>query len=739
MTQPYTNVSGSERKPGAKRNSAQLQDRAQPSRKCMSVIIVLAALMCVDFGGPTTVLAQGKPPQEISTDDIFVLMNKGSVTTATKTERLLKTAPLAVTVITRQQLDEIGAVTIVDALRLVPGMNTRLSPMGYVFGIRSLGATPFSSRVLILVNGAPYNSPDKGGLSGHPEYEDFFPIEYVKRIEVVKGPGSALYGQNAFQGVINIITNDAKDFTGTYADVFGGSRDTAQLRFSHGGTLGDLSYSFTGKAKRQEGPMEFQRGSVIKNGEAYLDVRYKGLTASYLLDRDTSDPFLFSNVATLGTKQKLNVVTASYEKRLAPQWSSTLKVLYNRRDGNTCANCHDPTGGGTIINDKPATPDLIRSEHETNQRMWINEQINWSPASSLHSVVFGGEYQFDRTTKNIAQRLDSQPNVSTGAVFGQDEMSFLDRRVIATVGGRLDRNEITGTAASPTASVVYVPQEKLVLRTSIGRAFRQPTWNDLFINQRFLPSAIPFAGIPTEFRRVGNPALRPEHVSTVEAGAEYFINEAYSIKLDAFHSSIQDYIDAEGFSTQPVGTPTGPPRPPAIGPGPPARLALAMNRVTPIRTGGGEIEFRAKPSHAISGIVSYAYQQHNLDPSVDSQAAYVPKHKVTGIITVNPIERLSINFDVNSWSRFNSASAGLTLGLSSSAPGGILFGKRVGEPYAIANLNINYQFAPKAKSGSGIAFQVRNLFDKAVQENPVPALDTSLRGREFFAKLYYKF
>jgi outer membrane receptor for ferrienterochelin and colicin len=703
-------------------------------------ITVLAVLMVAAFSGRTMALAQEKKSPEISVEDIFALMDKGNVTTATKTERLLRTTPQPVTVITRQELDAMGAVNIVDALRLVPGMNTRLSPMGYTFGIRSLGSTPFASRVLILVNGAPYNSPDKGGLSGHPEFEDFFPIDHVKRIEVVKGPGSALYGQNAFQGVVNIITTDAKDFTGTYADILGGARGTAQLRVRDGGALGDLAYSFTANAKREEGPMIFQTGQMVKSAEGYLDVRYKGLVASYLVDRDTSDPFVFSNVPTLGTKQTLNIATAAYDKRLAPQWNSSTKVLYNRRDGNTCANCHDPTGGGTLINGQTATPEIINGQHETNQRAWINEQINWAPSGSAHSVVFGGEYQFDRTTKNIAfQRLDSQPNVSTGAVFGQDEISFLDRRVIATVGGRIDRNEITGTAASPNASVVFVPQDKFVLRASFGRAFRQPTWNDLYINQRFLPSPINVGGTPTELRRVGNPGLQPEHVNTFEAGAEYFITPAYSVKLDLFRSSIAAYIDSEVFSSQSVGTPTGPPRPAAIGPGPAARLALASNRSSSILTGGGEIEFRAKLSQMISGIVSYAFQQNNLNPSTDAQAAYSPKHKATGILTVNPVQRLSINFDVNAWGRFYTATPGLTRGLSSMAPNGILFGKHVGDAYAIANVNVNYPFVPEAQRGFGVGFQVRNLFDRLVQENPVTALDTSLRGREVFARVYYRF
>src|SRR5689334_6133721 len=102
-------------------------------------IAALAILTSTIFVKPAVMPAQEKQNPEITAEDIFALMEMGNVTTATRTERLLKTAPQPVTVITRQQLDAMGAMNIVDALRLVPGMNTRLSPMGYTFGIRSLG------------------------------------------------------------------------------------------------------------------------------------------------------------------------------------------------------------------------------------------------------------------------------------------------------------------------------------------------------------------------------------------------------------------------------------------------------------------------------------------------------------------------------------------------------------------------------------------------------------------------
>jgi len=699
-------------------------------------IVILAALVAGSLSARTTVLAQSKP-QEITTDDIFALVETGSITTATKTERPLKTAPLAATVITRQQLDAIGAVTISDALRLVPGMNTRWTPMGRFFGVRSFGSSAFASRVLILIDGVPYNSPDKGGLSGHPAYEDFFPIEHVKRIEVVKGPGSALYGQNAFEGIVNIITSDATDLAGTEVDVSGGKRDTAQIRLSRGGTSGDFAYSFTGKYKRQDGPMEFQRGSVLNNGDAYLKAAYKGLGVSYLFHRDTFDSFVFSPTQgkTLPTDQALNLLVLSHDTRLNDQWSSSLKVLYNRRDGNTCANCHDPNGGGLLINGAPPTPDMIQSEHEASQRFWVNEQMDWSPKGSLHRFVFGGEFQHDRSTKTILKRLDSEPNVASVGAFAQDEMTLVQKRVFATLGARVDRNQITGAAFSPSASLVYLPTEKLVVRGSVGRAFRQPTWNDLFVSQRFLPNAI--GNPPSERRRVGNPELKPERITTVEGGAELFLGTNYSLKVDTFYSSIADYIVGDIDFTLQVGAANQPPRPAAIGPGPATRLAVLQNRADAIHTRGTEIEFRAKPNKFASGIVSYAYQTHDLDETTDSQASYVPKHKVTAMVTIDPTERLSITFDVNRQSRFNTASPGLTLGLTAAA--GVLFGERVGEPFAIGNLNVNYLLVSNLKNKVGLSFQVRNLFDVRNQQTPQQAMDVSLRGRESFVKLYFKF
>jgi iron complex outermembrane receptor protein len=105
-----------------------------------------------------------------------------------------------VTVITHAQIKESGARTIPDAVSLVAGLNIRWNPMVQTMDIRGFGSNPFTSRLLLMIDGVPFNAGDKGGFPQQPAL-DFFVLQNVKRIEIVRGPGSALYGENAFWGV----------------------------------------------------------------------------------------------------------------------------------------------------------------------------------------------------------------------------------------------------------------------------------------------------------------------------------------------------------------------------------------------------------------------------------------------------------------------------------------------------------------------------------------------------------
>jgi len=182
-----------------------------------------------------------------------------TVEAATKTEIPISKAPASVTVITAKQISESSAHTVVDALRLVAGVNVRWNPMVATVDIRGFGENPFSSRVLILIDGAPFNSGDTGGFPLSPAF-DLFPVQMIKRIEIVRGPGSSLYGENAYWGVINIVTLSGEDLAGGAAQLYGGGeRDTMAGTLLYGNRLGTNGGSGLAAIKFQRSmfPTEF--------------------------------------------------------------------------------------------------------------------------------------------------------------------------------------------------------------------------------------------------------------------------------------------------------------------------------------------------------------------------------------------------------------------------------------------------------------------------------------------------
>src|SRR4051812_2706304 len=178
------------------------------------------------------------------------------VEAATKTEIPISKAPAPVTVITAKQIGESGARSVPDILRLVAGVNVRWNPMIQTLDIRGFGENPFSNRILLLIDGVPYNSGDTGGFPLSPGF-DTFPIQNIKRIEIVRGPGSSLYGENAYWGVVNIVTLSGEDLAGGQAQLFGGARSTGLVNVMYGKKTASGSYLASVRAYQSEFPQEF--------------------------------------------------------------------------------------------------------------------------------------------------------------------------------------------------------------------------------------------------------------------------------------------------------------------------------------------------------------------------------------------------------------------------------------------------------------------------------------------------
>ena len=191
--------------------------------------------------------------------------DKSFVTIATGTKQPIARAPSVASVITAEDIAAIGAADIDEVLETVPGLHVSRSPIGYnpIYTIRGID-TQYNPEVLMLVNGIPITGVYFGNRS---QVWGGMPVENIARIEVIRGPGSALYGADAFAGVINIITKTSADINGTQLGLRAGSFNSLDGWVQHGGTWGNFDVAAYLRAGHTDG----QRQIIAADEQTGLD------------------------------------------------------------------------------------------------------------------------------------------------------------------------------------------------------------------------------------------------------------------------------------------------------------------------------------------------------------------------------------------------------------------------------------------------------------------------------------
>ncbi|MGC2047761.1 MAG: TonB-dependent receptor plug domain-containing protein, partial [Gallionella sp.] len=180
--------------------------------------------------------------------------DKSFVSIASGTKQPIARAPSVATVLTAEDIAAIGAADLDEVLETVPGLHVSRSPIGYnpIYTIRGIH-TQYNPQVLMLVNGIPITGAFVGNRSN---VWAGMPVENIARIEVIRGPGSALYGADAFSGVINIITKTSTDVDGTLLGVRAGSFNNRDGWVQHGGTWGAFDVAAYLRAGKTDGQRE---------------------------------------------------------------------------------------------------------------------------------------------------------------------------------------------------------------------------------------------------------------------------------------------------------------------------------------------------------------------------------------------------------------------------------------------------------------------------------------------------
>jgi vitamin B12 transporter len=434
------------------------------------------------------------------------------VVTATKTEKEIKDVTQSVSVVTGEEIRKSGATSVAEAIQNVVGVTINdQGPKGALQTISIRGAS--YAQVLVLLDGMRMNSSRDGGvdLSALP-----VALEDIERIEIVRGPSSALYGADAVGGVMNIITKRSSQTVSKIGGAIG-SHGYDDILVSTSGKDSGIRYSISGDRQTSDGyrPNSDLRQYIV-DGRAGYDLSAASsldVTANYI-SKENGVPGAIQFPSPQARQLERDAIYGiTYRQKIGKEWDLKLSGY---QDQNTLGY-QDPDF-------------FVNSRHETTTRNG-EAQATWL-MNTWNLFTFGYE-----SRRNDLDSTDDGTHAATNdAGYVQDEISIGDS-LIVVVGDRYDKHSIYGDKASPRVSGRYLIQGTgTIFRASAGKSFRPPTFNDLYWPSSF------FTDSGTTFITQGNPNLVPESAQEYEGSIEQSLGRGNMLKATGFRRKVDNLI-----------------------------------------------------------------------------------------------------------------------------------------------------------------------------------------------------
>ncbi len=445
--------------------------------------LVLALSAAVALAGPPSgASAQTAPPADLSLEDLL----KADVVTASRKTQAQQDVAAAVFVVTREDIERSGATSLPEALRLVPGVQVaRLASGRWAVSVRGFNSR-FANKLLVLLDGRSVYSPMFSGVVW--EMEGTL-LEDIDRIEVIRGPGAALWGANAVNGVINILTRKARETQGGLLAASAGSVERGAPVARFGGNLPDGHYRVWAK---HETHRAFENGAGDKGLDAWRTTRV-GFRADTALG--SSDSLTLS-----GTLIRTSAGDRWIEASLFSPTGTVIQDRTQRADvGHLLARYSrlGDDGSETIVQTYLAHNRLEVIDRVEERRTTADLDVQHRPRSAgIHDLVWGLNYRVSRdqiSSQGIIAVAPARRNIKLGSVFVNDEITLLPDRLRATVGARLERNSFTGTEPQGHARLAWTPSRTQTLWAAYSRAVRTPSRaeSDLQFDLTVMPARPP--------------------------------------------------------------------------------------------------------------------------------------------------------------------------------------------------------------------------------------------------------
>ena len=532
----------------------------------------LAAIMALALVTPTTLQAAviedadesyesmfGKGPQEedmMRADQLLI--------TATGSLKPLRLAPSVATVVTKEDIKAIGATSLDEILETVPGLHVVPSGSHWFNSIWSIRGvqTSVNSQVLLLINGVPYSYNYTGNRGAGYR----MPVSMISRVEVIRGPGSALHGADAYSGVINVITKDNFEIDGTEIGGRAGSFDRYDGWMQHGGQYGGWDVSMGLEWQKSGGDddrvvdedfLHAIGAAALSNAPGPLDTQYETIDGNLGLRKGDWNLHLYgtlkqnfaygpggSQAITYGNDgdtKSLLADLAYQNNTLLSDWTLSCRLYYSYIEQDSFIQFY-PTDFLNMLGNPIHT-----------------SQDGGAELVAIYDGFSGHKLRLGAGWKNFEYEPDQYKNFGPAAIddpFGQmvhvtdpdhiftsaanrhlfygliqDEWQLI-RNWELTAGVRYDEYSDFGSTTNPRAALVWETRHDLVTKLLYGQAFRAPSFAEQYTKNN--PVGI------------GNDDLDAEEIETIELAFDYQPTVNLRLRLNLFHYEANDLIDLTG-------------------------------------------------------------------------------------------------------------------------------------------------------------------------------------------------